>query len=353
MDVAVVAASPRGDPDPEAGHRLDWLAAALADRGHAVTRFGPVWWPDRNSNVDMDATAFQALTADPTAPPRRLAVRLPAALRKADPDFIQTNHSAPIVVLTAATAATAMGVPLAVDWFDTPANERWEDRLRRRAVLAPDLVITPSRLVQTALRELDRDPSGLSVIPSPIDMELLRAVEPEPLADLVYSRRLDAAANLENLLLSLAEFRELDWELAVIGDGPARDEYESQAAALRIADRVRFLGDQPLERRLGVFRGAHAYAHTARETPFARELLRALACGCVGIVEYHADSAAHELIEHRDRGLGVTDEEALAGAIRAASELERSTIDDTFAEFDVDPVLDRYLGAIAKAGAPE
>ncbi len=42
-------------------------------------------------------------------------------------------------------------------------------------------------------------------------------------ADIVYSRRLDEDANLESLLLALAELRDKGWHAVVIGDGPDRD----------------------------------------------------------------------------------------------------------------------------------
>ncbi|MDZ7701972.1 MAG: glycosyltransferase [Halobacteriales archaeon] len=350
MRVAVVSAGPRERVDAEAADRLDWLAGALDRRGHDVTRLGPAWWADRSAANEHDSGQFRALTVEADPPPRRLAARLPAALRAAAPDVVHASHADPLAVSAAAAAATGLRIPLVVDWYDLQPEEGWRERVRRLAVRAPALTVAPSRLVQTGLRELGRSAPGVRVIPTPVDMAAVRAAEPEPLADVVYSRRLDAAANLENLLLSLAEFRELDWEAAVIGDGPARAAYEAQASDLRIADRVHFLGEQPLERRLALFRGAHVYVHTAHEAPFAADFLRALACGCVGIAEYHAASAAHELIEHRDRGLRVTDEEELVDAIREATELERLTIDDSFAGFDVEPVLDRYLRAYRDLG---
>ncbi|MFB6353653.1 MAG: glycosyltransferase family 4 protein [Halobacteriales archaeon] len=350
MRVAVVAAGARWRVDDEAADRLDWLAGALAGRGHAVTTVGPGWWPDRDADATVGGAPFRPVTAAADPPPRRLAARLPAALREFNPDVVHANHASPLAVAAAATASTALGVPLVVDWYDQAAASGWRERIRRLAARAPDRVVVPSRLVRTGLRELGRAAAGLEVIPTPVDFAAIRGVEPEPLADVVYSRRLDGAANLETLLLALAELRGLGWDAAVIGDGPARERYEQQAADLRIADRVHFLGAQPLERRLALFRGAHVYAHTALAAPFAPDLLRALACGCVGIAAYHAGSAAHELIEHRDRGIRVTDEEALESAIRDAADLERRSVDETFESYDVEPVFERYLTAYRELG---
>jgi hypothetical protein len=227
MRVAVVAAGPRERVDTDAADRLDWLATALDARGHTVTSLGPGWWPDRDTDVQRDGVGFRALTAAPDPPPRRFATRLPAALREADPDVIHASHADPLAVGAAAAAATALRAPLVVDWYDLQPGAGWRERVRRLAIRAPDLTVAPSRLVQTGLRELGRPSTGVRVIPTPVDMAAVRSVEPEPLADVVYSRRLDAASNLENLLLSLAELRELDWDAAVIGAAPAPRRYAS------------------------------------------------------------------------------------------------------------------------------
>lgn len=350
MRVAVVTAAPRDRLTAEAADRLDWFAGTLADRGYDVTYLGPGWWADRQIVTKRDGIEFEALTADTDAPPRRLAARLPGALRRVGPAVIHAGHGNPLAVGAAATAATVLGIPLVVDWYDLRADEGWREQIRRLAVRAPDHVIAPSRLVQTGLRELGRSASGLEVIPTALEFDAIRATEPEPLADVVYSGRLDGSANLESLLLALAELRELGWNAAVVGDGPARSGYEAQAADLRIADRIQFLGEQPLERRLALFRGAHVYVHTALQASFAPDMLRALACGCVGIAEYHAGSAAHELIEHRDRGIRVTNEEELVDAIHEATDYDRLSIDESLDGFDVSPIADRYLQVYRRLG---
>jgi len=54
-------------------------------------------------------------------------------------------------------------------------------------------------------------------------------VEPGEAIDVIYARRLDEGANLESLLLGLAELRGRDWQANVIGDGPERETYERLA----------------------------------------------------------------------------------------------------------------------------
>jgi hypothetical protein len=71
----------------------------------------------------------------------------------------------------------------------------------------------------------------------------------------------------------------------------------------------------------------------------------------VGIVEYHRASSAHELVEHRDRGIRTTSENELSDAIRSAGDLPRMAVDETFAEFDGERVLEQYLDCYRRIGA--
>jgi hypothetical protein len=91
-----------------------------------------------------------------------------------------------------------------------------------------------------------------------------------------------------------------------------------------------------------ILKGAHVFAQTATVEPFARGLLWALACGCVGIVEYQARSGAHELVENCDRGVRVTSPQELADEVVAAAAHERATFNEAFAEYDHENVLATY-----------
>jgi glycosyltransferase involved in cell wall biosynthesis len=148
---------------------------------------------------------------------------------------------------------------------------------------------------------------------------------------------------VESFLLALAELRDKGWRAVVIGDGPARDDAERAASDLRIDDRVTFLGELPAEEGVPIMKGAHVFAQTATWEPFATNLLWGLACGCVGVVEYQADSAAHELVEGCDRGVRVTSSQEFAHEIEAAARAESTTVNEAFASYHHREVLERYL----------
>jgi glycosyltransferase involved in cell wall biosynthesis len=330
--------------------RLDRLARGLVDRGHDVTVLCRRWWDaDDVEEFQMDGVVYRALGDG-----RRFSVDLALSLRRLSPDVVHAHGGEPGAAWAAGYGAKLARTPLVVEWYDADPRKGTGPRAVGRA----DRLIAPSRLVRTRLREAGADGDDVVVIPDPVEVDQVRATDPdeEYLDDVVYARTLDETANLESLLLGLAELREYDWTATVVGDGPARAEYERQTRDLRIDDRVRFVGEMDRTERIGVYRAARGFVHTARECVFATELLWALVCGCVGIVEYHPDSSAHELVEAShadssvdelldggDRGFCTTTETEMVDVIRSLADCERLDFDDDFLEYDRSAVLERYL----------
>ncbi len=343
MRVAVVAEETAHHVDTPATDRLGRLAELLGARGHDISIFCAQWWDGQPETFEADGLTYQAVTRDTAQPIRRFATHLPGLLRQFNPEIIHVAHVESLPIHTAVLTGGLTRTPVIVDWYDYTPPTNGRATARRLAARAPTTVVAPSRLVETGIRELGRTETDIDIIPTGIEMDRIRAIDPEPTADIVYSRPLDPDANLESLLLALAELRDMDWHAAIIGDGSERDRYEQQAADLRIDDRVTFLGDRPLDERLAIFKGAHVSVHTAIKAPFVTDFLRSLAAGCVGIAEYHAESSAHELIEGRDRGFRTTTEESLVEAIRESATLEHREIDEDFDRYDERAFLEAYL----------
>jgi glycosyltransferase involved in cell wall biosynthesis len=350
MRVAFVAETVAQHRETGATRRIRRTAEGLAARGHDVVVCCAKWWEGDPNRFEQHGVTYRAVTDEPPGESGRFAVLLPAALRAADPDVIQAAP-VPAQALAAKAASLFVRVPLVVDWYESPSAGDADDPRWRLVATVPDLVLTPSETVRTRVRELGADGDAVRVVPNAIDVNAVREADPQAVADIVYSRRLDENANLESLLLALAELRDHDWSALVVGDGPERDIYERQVRDLRIDDRVSFAGDQPLENRLAAFKGAHVYAQTARREAFPTDLLRAMACGCAGVVEYHVESSAHELVEQEERAFRTTSEQELTDALVAASEMEPMAFNDSFAEYDEDAVLGTYLDAYRDAEA--
>ena len=348
MRVALVAMETAHHRDTRGTHRFDRLARQLAAGGHDVTVFCAQWWDEDTTVREEDGVRYRGVTLGPAL--TSFCARLPPLLGVHRPDVVHALAAPPEQVVAASAGGTLAQAPLAVEWFGDEGLDP-EARLTRWAVREPAAVVTPSEMVRTEVRELGADDDGVRVIPESIDFDAVEAVEPADPVDVVFAHPLEDSANIEDLLLGLAELRDRGWRATVIGDGPHRADYETQAADLRIDDRIRFVGECDREERIAIYRGAHAFVQTAYREQFPSELLWALACGCVGIVEYQARSAAHELIENYERSFRVTDPQELADAIVDAGEFERLTVDATWASYDHAAVREQYVETYDWLGA--
>lgn len=70
-----------------------------------------------------------------------------------------------------------------------------------------------------------------------------------------------------------------DTDLLIVGEGPERGALQRQAAALGVADRVRFLGSLDQERLSRVYRALDALVLASSREGWANVLLEAMACG--------------------------------------------------------------------------
>jgi glycosyltransferase involved in cell wall biosynthesis len=307
--------------------RMRYWSGLLAGREYEIRVFCPKWWDGESDDFEREGVTYRAVSESS----RWFVARLPAALSAYRPDVIHAAGSEP----TAALTARLSGTPVLVEWCGERSPKRFD-----RALSSADGVLVPSEHVRTKVRERGTE---ATVIPTGLPIEVVRRGEPAGSAGLIWSGRLDEHAGLSGLLLALAEFRDRDWRTLVIGDGPRRTEYEQLVKDLRIERRVDFVGELPLMKRIARLKSAHVFVHTADRCPFAKDLLLARTCGCVGIVEYKPDSAAHELIAGDDRGIGATDEEGIVAAIEHAGELPHEEYDERFEEFSHETVLERYF----------
>ncbi len=340
MRIAFVSFETIDHRDTETNQRFQSTLEMLRDGGHNVHVFCAQFWSGEESVLESDEITYHGVSTGLDARTSFL-VRLPFVLASFGPDIIHANAEPPSQVIAAKWGSRLARVPLVAEWYGDGGVD--DDRTTRWATSQPDRIVPPSELVGTWVREIGADREQVTPIPNQIDLERIQTVSPGERVEVVYARRLDEGANLESLLLALAEMRRRSWNAVVIGDGPEREYYEGLASDLRIEDRITFAGELPREERIAVYRGAHVFAQTAEHCVFPTEMLWALAAGCVGIVEYHADSSAHELVEGWDRGFRTTSEEELTNAIVAAGDLEYRDYDDRFDAYDERPIRERYL----------
>ena len=98
-----------------------------------------------------------------------------------------------------------------------------------------------------------------------------------------------------DLLRAFAEARLSDALLVIAGEGPLRAELESQAAALGIAARVRFLGFVNQSQLPAVYTAADLMVLPSEYEPFAVVVNEAMCCGCPVAASDHV-GAARDLV---------------------------------------------------------
>jgi len=340
MRLAFVSMETTRHAESLGSRRFERIARLLADRGHEVTIFCAQWWNDYSDERVEDGIRYRGVTLGPAI--SSFCTRLPVLLAQYGPDVIHARPTPPQQVVAAHAGSKLARAPLVVEWYGDEQVDG-DDRSTRWAVQKPQEVITPSQLVRTELRKLGASEDRVIIIPESIDFSLVESVEPAEDVDIVFGHPLDETANLEALLLGLAELREREWSVTIVGDGPKREKYEQEVADLRIDNRVNFVGSCDRKQRLSIYRGARAFVQTAYREYFATELLWALACGCVGIVQYQVESSAHELIENYERSYKVTNPQQMADAIVDAGEFDHQTVDDHWRSHDHDRIIEQYL----------
>jgi glycosyltransferase involved in cell wall biosynthesis len=149
-------------------------------------------------------------------------------------------------------------------------------------------------------------------------------------ATLVFAGRLTAQKSLGRALVAVAGADGV--HLVIAGDGPDREQLEKRAAELGIAQRVRFLGAQPREQIVELFRAADAPILTSSWENFPHTVVEALAAGTPvlamdvgGVAEVVRDGENGLLVPAGDTvGLGEAvrryfGDESLRESLRAAA----------------------------------
>ena len=194
-------------------------------------------------------------------------------------------------------------------------------RSRDLALRGAAHVFCPSRFLAELVEAWGVPAGRITVLPNPAPevpglapREELRAAFGFERPTLVFAGRLMAAKALDVALAAAAQVPEADLVLA--GDGPDRPELEARAAELGLGARARFLGAQPRERVLELFRAADAHVLSSAWENFPHTLVEALAVGTPVVAT--SVGGVPEIVTEGENGLLVPpgDPAALAGAVR-------------------------------------
>jgi glycosyltransferase involved in cell wall biosynthesis len=182
-------------------------------------------------------------------------------------------------------------------------------------------VFTPSAYLRELALAWGVAPERVSVLPNPAPVlpelpprdELRRAFGVNG-ATLVFAGRLTAQKALGRTLEAVAGTDGV--QLVIAGEGPDRGQLEERARELGIAERVSFLGAQPRERIVELFRAADAAILSSSWENFPHTVVEALAAG-TPVLAMEAGGVA-EVVRDGENGLLVPagDTAALGEAVR-------------------------------------
>ena len=335
MRVVVVSGIWPPDVGGPASHAPD-VAAFLLSRGHRVevvtTAAGP---PERR--------AYPVRWVSRSLPKGVIHLRTGAevARRAAGADVVYTTG----MFGRSAAGSVVARRPYVVKLTADPAFERARRRsmiggtvdefqqvgggpVVRALRLARDLelrqaahVFTPSAYLRDLAVSWGVRADRVSVLPNPAPplpelserAELRRSFELSG-DTLAFAGRLTAQKSLEVALAALARVDGVT--LLIAGEGDRRAPLERRTAELGLEDRVRFLGPQPRERVLELFRAADAVVLSSSWENFPHAVVEALAAGTPVLAT--AIGGVAEVVHDGENGLlvPVGDAEALAGAVR-------------------------------------
>ncbi|HLS88839.1 MAG TPA: glycosyltransferase [Sphingobacteriaceae bacterium] len=285
---------------------IDTLKSHLEYRNHDVYIFAPAY-PGREGRDRHGGRVFRyASLGAPVYPQYRvpipLSVSLTATLRRLGVQVIHA-HSPFLMGKLGASAARRLGLPLVFTfhtlydfYFDIYAGPMKD--LFRPALLnylrsfcnQCRLIIAPSGPVAEGIRAMGIH-APVEVVPTGIPLE---RYEGPPQGDVrarwgippdavlfLYVGRLAAEKDPELLLdaFALAARREAQACLILVGDGPLREALTEKAAALGLAERVRFAGVQPPEAMPDFYKAADVFAFPSRSETQGLVLVEAMAAG--------------------------------------------------------------------------
>ena len=354
MKVLIVSGIWPPDVGGPASHAPD-VARFLAGRGH---------------EVEVVTTA-DAAPAPEDFPVRWVSRSLPAGVRHVRGAALVRSRArrADVVYTTGMFGRSSAGSlaarrPYVVKLTADPAFER----SRRRGLVAGDVdefqvggggplglalrrardfelrraayVYCPSAYLRGLVVSWGIPPGRVSVLPNPVPVLHEVAEAPRNGHTLAFAGRLTAQKSLDRALEAVAGADGV--RLVIAGEGPDRPALERRARELGIADRVDFVGAQPRQRVVELFRSADAAILSSSWENFPHTVVEALAVG-TPVLAMEAGGVG-EVVQDGVNGLLVPagDTAALADAVRRY--------------FSDDALRERLRGAAAQsvaAYAPE
>lgn len=319
---------------------IDLFTSEFNARGHEVYIFGP-GYPLIHYPKEEKVFRFASIPT-PTMPdfsiPIPLSAQLGTTIRRIDLEIIHA-HSPFLLGRLGAYAARQYGLPL-IFTFHTlyeqyvhylpvaqQASKLLVQAIGRNFCNRCDLVIAPSRLVESYLREIGVN-AKIAVIPTGVDLEEFKNADPRWLQTnyqvnptekiLLFVGRLAQEKNIDFLLQSFCQVQQVipGLRLVIAGGGPQEEQLRRLCLKLGIDRKVIFTGLLPRHQLVHCYASADLFVFPSVTETQGLVIAEAKAAG-LPVVAINAFGAA-EMVEHGKDGLltGHSQAEFSAGIIR-------------------------------------
>ena len=146
------------------------------------------------------------------------------------------------------------------------------------------------------------------VIHNGVDLEFFHPPEVPPTKlNLLFVGRIVYQKGLDLLFDALSDLLDLPWQLILVGDGPARNTLQEQAAALDLEERITFLGWKSRHELQQLYQEASIFVFPSRDEGMPNAVLEAMAASLPVIASDIAGN--EELIQEGVTGLLVLKED--------------------------------------------
>lgn len=246
-------------------------------------------------------------------------------------DVLEADHVPYLQLFVLKFVAAIRGRRLVVSWNEVWDRRQWRAylgpagtlawRVERLAMRLPDCIIAISPETGERLRARVRDKPVIVAAPG-IDLDEAQQVAPaEDAVDIVSVGRLLPHKRFDLLLdcLALLADRGLPLRCRIIGDGPQRQELESQVRRLGIEDQVEFRAGVPSDELLSYVKASRLFVFPSEREGFGIAVLEAIACGIPVITTSAPHNLAQHLVSRSARGIVCAPAvSALADAVETA-----------------------------------
>lgn len=313
-------------PETNGGvERRVWeLARLLAGQGHDVDLLVPKYWDGGDvvvregvtlRGVSHGGSLYRGSGRRALLPSLRHAIGVFRTVRRHDYDVVDCQVPAHLACLAVRWAIQGRSDASQVVTWHEAWGKHWLQEfgllgqagraVEKRVAGLPATHLSVSTSTASALGTLGTPASA--VVEAGVDLARIDRIAPGPESDICFVGRLVPSKNLGLLLESVSWLREdgVEPRVVVVGDGPAREQWERLAVNLNL-ERVNFVGALPhWESVIATIKGSRVLALPSLREGYGLVVLEAAACGVPVVTVNHPRNAAQDLVDDGVNGFVV------------------------------------------------